>query len=506
MPSNESTHLSSENTLIEQTPSTDPSIPSTPEMSIVEERSVPWDTDEEQAAREAEEGFSEYLEGLDEDEQRQDEMIRLLTEDFDRPSPSHSPSPPPLIHTPSEGIVFPDRETYLTTPVAYMMGLIEGTPNTEFVSGPTRPEIQRALEILEEERSFVRHTQRALQIREGTLIARINAGERKLIGLDQTTPLRDTFHPTDDITPVTEYHMPTTAVVSRASSSASNRAPLRPMPGAYPMERGRGRDVYSPRMVGNEVGYHDVRTQGLSRHDSTVGSENDLSPDYTSRSCSTDTCILIENISLYTIKSFLRQNSRFLGSDNILLAILIISNYQILLGPGLGCRLKDFWQMSTIVEYLGRVFDGLKIRIAKILLKTGDIEVKVLIFVRVGSSYCTDPAIYADGDKRLLEFINARENASAASGRFDYGKLEYPFALSPIAPDSATKNDTLPPGRFHQDSFNGNANLISFYVGTLVPDFFQAPTSFFFHLDNSTLNDDAAMNLEAILLALLSHR
>ncbi|ETW87804.1 hypothetical protein HETIRDRAFT_448221 [Heterobasidion irregulare TC 32-1] len=46
-------------------------------------------------------------------------------------SSSSSPSPPPLIHEANEGVVFPDRETYLTTPVAYMMGLIEGTPNTE---------------------------------------------------------------------------------------------------------------------------------------------------------------------------------------------------------------------------------------------------------------------------------------------------------------------------------------------------------------------------------------
>ena len=118
----------------------------------------------------------------------------------------------------------------------------------------------------------------------------------------------------------------------------------------------------------------------------------------------------------------------------------------------------------------------------------------------------TDPAIYADGGKKLLEFINARENVAAASGRFDYGKLEYPLTLSLIAPDSATGNDTFPPGRFHQDSFSGNPNLTSFYVGTLVPNFFQAPSSFFFHLDNSTLNDDAAMNLDATLLALLSHR
>ncbi|ETW86448.1 hypothetical protein HETIRDRAFT_423676 [Heterobasidion irregulare TC 32-1] len=70
-------------------------------------------------------------------------------------SSSSSPSPPPLIREANEGIIFPDRETYLTTPIVYMMGLIEGTPNTEFVSGPTRPEIQRTLEILEEERSFV---------------------------------------------------------------------------------------------------------------------------------------------------------------------------------------------------------------------------------------------------------------------------------------------------------------------------------------------------------------
>ncbi|ETW76864.1 hypothetical protein HETIRDRAFT_118995 [Heterobasidion irregulare TC 32-1] len=156
-------------------------------------------------------------------------------------SSSSSPSPPPLIREANESIVFPDRETYLTTPVAYMMGLIEGTPNTEFVSGPTRPEIQRALEILKEERSFVRHAQRALQIREGTIIARINAGERKLMGLQN---LRDSFHPADDPTPATEYHMPTTAVVSRASSSASNGAPFRPMLGTYPTRTDRERDVY----------------------------------------------------------------------------------------------------------------------------------------------------------------------------------------------------------------------------------------------------------------------
>ncbi|ETW87779.1 hypothetical protein HETIRDRAFT_100082 [Heterobasidion irregulare TC 32-1] len=159
-------------------------------------------------------------------------------------SPSHSPSPPLLIHKVDEGIIFPDREIYLTTPVAYMMGLIEGTPNTEFMSGPTRLEIQRALEILEEERAFVWHMQRALQIRKGTLIARINAGKRRLIGLNQPMHLHDFFHPADDITPITEYHVPTTAVVSHASSLASNGALLRPMLGTYTMGPIRGKDVY----------------------------------------------------------------------------------------------------------------------------------------------------------------------------------------------------------------------------------------------------------------------
>lgn len=47
------------------------------------------------------------------------------------------------------------------------------------------------------------------------------------MGFDDARPLPDTFHPADD------YYMPTTAVVSRSSLSASNGAPLRPMPGAY---------------------------------------------------------------------------------------------------------------------------------------------------------------------------------------------------------------------------------------------------------------------------------
>ena len=64
------------------------------------------------------------------------------------------------------------------------------------------------MEVLREERSFVIHTQRSLQIREGTLITHINADERRLMGFDDTRPLMDTFHPADD------YYMPTTALVS----------------------------------------------------------------------------------------------------------------------------------------------------------------------------------------------------------------------------------------------------------------------------------------------------
>ncbi|ETW84826.1 hypothetical protein HETIRDRAFT_121142 [Heterobasidion irregulare TC 32-1] len=52
-------------------------------------------------------------------------------------SPPHSPFPPPLIREENKEVIFPDRESYLTAPVAYLIGLIEGLPSTEFVSGPT---------------------------------------------------------------------------------------------------------------------------------------------------------------------------------------------------------------------------------------------------------------------------------------------------------------------------------------------------------------------------------
>ncbi|ETW82054.1 hypothetical protein HETIRDRAFT_115654 [Heterobasidion irregulare TC 32-1] len=192
MSSNGHLSITYDDVTYEDTPTDSP--PLTSEPYIPEERSVPWDSNEDA-------GFDEYLERLDDRDRREEEMIRILTEDFDRalltPSPSHSPSPPPLIQEKNNGIVFPNREPYLTAPVTYLMGLIEGSPSTEFVS-------------------------RALQIREGTLIARINAGERRLIGLDHIQPLHDTFHPADNPTPANEYYMPSTAMGRRGADFTTN--------------------------------------------------------------------------------------------------------------------------------------------------------------------------------------------------------------------------------------------------------------------------------------------
>ena len=229
-------------TLVDASTQTTPS-PST-ESDVSEDRRVPWTTDEERALDEANEQVDEYVREVNERERHEEEVRRILeqnevdeqrleAEERDRARqtlltpPSHSPSPPPLIHDGTAGIIFPDRQTYLTAPVSYLMGLIEGQPSNEFVSGPTRPEVERALEVLREERSFVMHAQRSLQIREGTIIARIVNGQRRLMGFDEPRPLINTFNPADD------YYMPTTAVVSRSSSTASNGAPLRPMPGSY---------------------------------------------------------------------------------------------------------------------------------------------------------------------------------------------------------------------------------------------------------------------------------
>ncbi|GJE89845.1 chorismate mutase [Phanerochaete sordida] len=117
----------------------------------------------------------------------------------------------------------------------------------------------------------------------------------------------------------------------------------------------------------------------------------------------------------------------------------------------------------------------------------------------------TDPTLYSNNGKGLLRFLEQHEVISAASGRYDYGKLEYPFTLPPVAPDVSTSRNAFPPSRFHQDSFSGNENITAFYLNTLVP-LFTSKSSFYYHLDNSTINHDAVLNLDATLLALLSHR
>ena len=245
------TAISSHPTMVDESTQTTPST----ESSVSEEREVlPWTADEETAMNEANEDLDEYVQRLDEAERHEEEVRRILEQDerderrveaeerdlarqtLPSPAQSRPSSPPPLIDEGTTGIIFPDHKTYLTTPIAYLMGLIEGTPNNEFVSGPTRPEVARALEILREERAFVMHAQRSLQIREGTLIARINAGERRLMGFDDARPLVNTFNPADD------YHMPTTTLVSHSSSMASNGALLCPMPGTYGYD-----DIVGPR-------------------------------------------------------------------------------------------------------------------------------------------------------------------------------------------------------------------------------------------------------------------
>lgn len=123
-----------------------------------------------------------------------------------------------------------------------------------------------------------------------------------------------------------------------------------------------------------------------------------------------------------------------------------------------------------------------------------------------------EPALYANNGQALLAFIKAREDVAAPSGRFDYGTLEYPFTQSLVSPDKTTASSPFPPGRFHQDTFSPNANLTSFYLNTLIPLISAANTaagssSVFFHLASPTPADaDAKYNLDATLLALLSHR
>lgn len=119
----------------------------------------------------------------------------------------------------------------------------------------------------------------------------------------------------------------------------------------------------------------------------------------------------------------------------------------------------------------------------------------------------TDPSLYSGGVGKLKAFMTPIELESGILGRYAYGKIEYPYtsgALGP-SPDVTTKSNPFPPGRFHQDPFSGNSNLSSFYVQTLVP-LFNSQKSFYFHLDNTTINDDALLAADANLLQLLSHR
>ncbi|KZT29574.1 chorismate mutase [Neolentinus lepideus HHB14362 ss-1] len=134
-----------------------------------------------------------------------------------------------------------------------------------------------------------------------------------------------------------------------------------------------------------------------------------------------------------------------------------------------------------------------------------DLEAPIISALTERTNLATPPGLYANGGAELMSYMLVRENAAAASGRYDYGKLEYPFTLPIIPPDIATPSNTFPPGRFHEDTYTGNANITSFYINSLVP-FFNSSTSFFYHLDNSTYDIDAVFNLDATLLALLSHR
>ncbi|THH27199.1 hypothetical protein EUX98_g6989 [Antrodiella citrinella] len=117
----------------------------------------------------------------------------------------------------------------------------------------------------------------------------------------------------------------------------------------------------------------------------------------------------------------------------------------------------------------------------------------------------TDPVLYTNGTE-LAAYLKPREVTAEALGRYAYGNLEYPFTLGQVVePDVTTTLNPFPPGRFHQDTYSGNPALFSFYLSTVVP-LLNSTTSFFYHLDNSTLDDDAALNLDATILALLSHR
>ncbi|KAK7687652.1 hypothetical protein QCA50_008867 [Cerrena zonata] len=114
-------------------------------------------------------------------------------------------------------------------------------------------------------------------------------------------------------------------------------------------------------------------------------------------------------------------------------------------------------------------------------------------------------SFYSNNGAKLLQYLKTQESIGQADGRYSYGKLEYPFTLSPISPDVTSKSKPFTPGTFHEDGFTENQKLFKFYLTQLVP-LFSVQTSPFFHLDNSTLNEDATFNLDATLLQLISHR
>ena len=104
-----------------------------------------------------------------------------------------------------------------------------------------------------------------------------------------------------------------------------------------------------------------------------------------------------------------------------------------------------------------------------------------------------------------MQYLKTQEWVAQANGRYSYGKLEYPFTLSPASPDVTSKWKPFHPGTFHEDGFTENQKLFQFYLTQLVP-LFNVKTSPFFHLDNSTVNEDATFSLDAALLQLISHR
>ena len=148
--SNFLTIVSSHLTMVDESTQTTPST----ESDVLDEREVlPWTADEEIVINKANKNMDKYVREQDRIERHEEKVRRILEQnkqdeqciDAEKrtiarqtlPSPSHSPSPSPLFHKGTPGVIFPDRETYLMTPVSYLIGLIEGTPNNEFVSGPT---------------------------------------------------------------------------------------------------------------------------------------------------------------------------------------------------------------------------------------------------------------------------------------------------------------------------------------------------------------------------------